>query len=403
MTNIRKFVSDLARSFGPGIITAALVLGPGTLTVASKLGAQYQYQMLWVILLSSVFMIVFTLMASRFGFYTDHSLLTQIRTRYGKSVSVAIGVSIFLVAISFQSGNAIGSGLAFVSIFGGSSHWWIALISVAAICTLFFRSFYRILEVLMVILVIMMLTSFVLTAIVSKPDPQSVLEGIIPKIPDGSGLLIIAMVATSCSIAGAFYQSYLVQERQWKGVEFGKCRSEAVTGIALLAIISSLVIITAGSVLHSRNIEVNSVADMSATLEPLLGKSAFIFFSIGLFAASFSSLLGNATLGGSILADTLNLGGRQSQRSTRILIMVLIVAGSVIAVMFSGLRLKLIVFAQAFTILVAPLIALVLFLVTNNRKIMNIYKNTGTERIFGALGILFLLICACAYVWLMYF
>ncbi|MCK5368525.1 MAG: divalent metal cation transporter, partial [Cyclobacteriaceae bacterium] len=72
---------------GPGIITAALVFGPGSLTIASKLGGQFQYNLLWIILLSTVFMIVFTTMSTRFGFSSQNTLIETIRNRYGKIVS----------------------------------------------------------------------------------------------------------------------------------------------------------------------------------------------------------------------------------------------------------------------------------------------------------------------------
>src|SRR5690625_6166961 len=50
---------------GPGFITAALVFGPGSLTLASTLGADYGYTFLWVIVVATVFMMVFTNMSIR--------------------------------------------------------------------------------------------------------------------------------------------------------------------------------------------------------------------------------------------------------------------------------------------------------------------------------------------------
>lgn len=400
---MNKNIKNFFRSLGPGIITAALILGPGTLTVASKLGSQFQYQLLWVILLSTTFMIVFTTMSARYGFSNQKTLIETIRLRFGKLMSLVIGISIFIVSISFQSGNAIGAGLSMGSIFNTSPQIWILFFSLIAIITLFFKSFYKILEKIMIGLVSIMLLSFFFTVIISSPDWGTVLLGFVPKIPQGSEILTIAIIATSFSVAGAFYQSYLVQEKSWRNNAFKSCKTESIMGIVALGLISSLVLIAAGSVLFTNGISVNTAADMGKALEPLFGSTSFIIFMIGLLAASFSSLIGNATLGGNILADTLKLGTSQSSWSTRLLIMLLIVIGSSLAIAFSDLRLKLIVFAQGFTILIVPVIAFVMLKITNSNSIMGKYRNPVIIRGLGLLGVVLLTGLAIVYAYLIYF
>ena len=52
---------------GPGFITAALVLGPGSLAVASKIGANYEYRLLWIVPFCVLFMGAFTVVSKRIG------------------------------------------------------------------------------------------------------------------------------------------------------------------------------------------------------------------------------------------------------------------------------------------------------------------------------------------------
>lgn len=388
---------------GPGIITAALVFGPGSLTIASKLGGQFQYNLLWIILLSTVFMIVFTTMSTRFGFSSQNTLIETIRSRYGKIVSYLIGISIFVVSISFQSGNSIGAGLAFASMFDTSPKPWIVFFSVLAISMLFFRSFYKILEKLMIILVSVMLVSFLIIVIISSPDLTNVFQGFIPNIPKGSELLTIAIIASSFSMSGAFYQSYLVQEKGWGKDAYNSCVNESISGIVILGFVSSLVLIAAGAVLYTNGISVKSAADMGKALEPLFGSASYIVFMIGLFAASFSSLIGNATLGGVILSDTLSLGRKLSGWPARLLIILLIISGSLVAIVFSDLRLQLIVFAQGFTILIVPVIGFFIFHITNSKKIMGTYKNSIFTKIIGIMGLMLLVTLAFGYGYLFFF
>ena len=55
------------RSFGPALITACVVLGPGSLLVGSNLGANHGYELLWLPIMSAFLMGTYMLMAMRIG------------------------------------------------------------------------------------------------------------------------------------------------------------------------------------------------------------------------------------------------------------------------------------------------------------------------------------------------
>ncbi len=388
--NIRSFV----RMLGPGVITAALVFGPGSLTVASKLGGGFQYQLLWVVVISTFFMVIFTLMSTRIGISSGDTLISIIRKKYGKIYSFVIGVGIFLVSVSFQSGNSIGAGLAFAELYGTSPEPWIIFFSAIAVAFLFLRSFYKILEKIMIVMVAVMLLSFFFTLAISKPDIAGLLKGFVPGLPAGSEMLSIALVATSFSVVGAFYQSYLVKERGWKKGDYVICRKETLTGIILLGFITMMVIAAAGAVLFPHGIMVKSAADMGEAIRPLFGDFSSTVFMTGLFAASFSSLIGNASLGGSIISDTFSIGNKMQDLPLRLTIILIIITGAVVAIVFSDMGLQLIVLAQRLTILFVPFIAVFILLIANNSSMMKDMKNTRFFRIAGMAGLMVLITLA---------
>src|SRR5690606_31152579 len=312
---------------GPGIVTAALVFGPSKMTITSKMGADYGFELIWVIILAIFFMLIFTNMSARIGQYNTDSLLTLIRKKIGKFGSVFIGAGIFLVAISFQAGNSTGVGIAMGEATNTDAKIWIIVFNLAGILLLFFRSFYQVLEKVMLGLVILMLFSFVLTLILIQPSFSHIADGLIPHIPTGSTGLIVAFIASCFSLVGAFYQSYLVQEkRKANGVAPGEPLSadkhaqlSSTIGIMILGIMSAVVLICAASVLHPQGIKVNSASEMAMALEPLFGSNASHLFLVGLFGASFSSLIGNAALGGSMLGDALGLKGNLNNNYVKML------------------------------------------------------------------------------------
>ncbi|WP_228690321.1 Nramp family divalent metal transporter [Lunatimonas sp.] len=382
------------KSLGPGIITAALVFGPGSLTITSKLGAVFSYNLLWVLVVTTVLMMTFTGMGARIGLVTNQSLLATFRQRWGKWAALLAGFGIFLVTASFQAGNTIGAGLAFAESFGTSTVPWILFISLAAISLLFTRSFYKILEKVMVTMVGIMLISFLFTVVISKPDWVRILQSLVPSVPEGSLLLVIALVASTFSIGGAFYQSYLVQERGWKTSSATQAKKEAFTGILVLGLISGMILVSAATILFPQGIQVNSASDMGKALEPLYGNLATHIFMLGLFGASFSSLVGNATIGGTLFADALGLGRDLNSKPVKILISLVIVLGATVALVFGRLPLELIVFAQGVTIFVVPFIGIGMFLIAGDTKLMGALANSRRTRVLGVVGILVLLVLA---------
>lgn len=379
---------------GPGIITAALVFGPSKMTITSKMGADYNNDLLWVIIVAIFFMMVFTTMGARIGAQNKETLLTLIKNKFGKPVSILIGLGIFLVAISFQAGNSTGVAISIAEASGSNPKIWVVVFNIIGILLLFFKSFYKVLEKIMIALVLLMLLSFLTTAILIRPNPLEVLTGLVPSAPEGSIGLIVAFIASCFSLVGAFYQSYLVQERKKlskTNAADGTERLSSRVGIIILGVMSAAVMICAANVLHPQGIKVTSASDMGKALEPLLGDYASFLFLIGLFGGSFSSLIGNAVLGGSLLGDTLGYNSDLNHKMVKVFISIVMIAGSIIALVFGSLPLELIVFAQSITIFLVPFIGITMYLIGNDKAIMGQHVNSPITKIWGALGLLLII------------
>lgn len=393
----KKKSNNWIRSIGPGLIVAALVFGPSKLTITSKIGANFGYDLLWIIIIAIFFMAVFTLIAERIGLSSDKSLLTMIGDRWGKYAARIIGVGIFLVCASFQTGNSVGVGIAIGELTKTSNVYWIIFFNGVGIVLLFFREFYKVLEKLMVSLVGLMLLAFLITLIEVKPSFVNIAEGFfIPKTPLGSIGLIIAFMASCFSIVGAFYTSYLVQQRKRvnKGVNIYKSKNSSLTGILILGLLSGIVMICAAAILQPMEIEVSTAKDMSIALTPAFGVYASAVFLIGLFAAGFSSIVGNASIGGTLLSDALGFGGNFNSIKTKAMIALVMVTGATIAIIFGNAPLELIVFAQSITIFIVPLIGIAMFLIANDKKYMGDNKIKPFLKISGFIGLLIVVLLA---------
>lgn len=376
---------------GPGMITAALVFGPSKVTITSKLGADFGFDLLWIIVVAIFFMVVFTAMAARIGMASDMSFLTLIRNRWGKGAAVAAGVGVFLVCASFQAGNSIGIGISIAELFRSSPEPWIIAFNVFGISLLFFRNFYKVLEKIMIGLIIIMLVAFLVTLFLSAPPIVQIAGGLVPRVPSGSFGLVIAFMASCFSVVGACYQSYLMQERRRIHPHGKQSGRDSFPGILILGVMSAIVLICAAAVLHPKDLPVNSGSDMARVLEPLFGNYAAVIFLIGLFGAAFSSLIGNASLGGTLMADALGFGSSFNSKAVRGLIALVMVFGAGIAIRFGSLPIELMIFAQRVTIFVVPFIGIALYLIANDESVMKNHKNSLQVKIFGAMGLLILI------------
>lgn len=380
---------------GPGIITAALVFGPSKMTITSKMGSDYEFKLMWIVVVALFFMGAFTAMCSRIGVVHEKSLLTLIKENFSRNIGIAIGIGIFLVATSFQAGNSIGVGIAIGEATGTSKDIWIISFTILGIALLFFPSFYKIMEKLMIGLVLVMLFCFIATLFLTDIDFGKLVAGLAPALPEGSLPLVIAFTASCFSLVGAFYQTYLIQERKkvsHEGVSIKQSEQGAFTGVAILGFMSASVLVCAAAVLFPKGIHVSSAAEMGKALEPLFGSYASSLFFIGLFGASFSSLVGNATVGGALLGDALGFGSNLSSKKVKILISVVMVLGCIVAVTFGKLPLELIVLAQSVTIFLVPFIGISILVIANSKKVMGVNANNIFYKIIGVFGLVVIFI-----------
>ncbi len=384
ISRIRSFT----KSFGPGFITAALILGPGSITVSSSIGSSFGYTLLWLIVVAAICMTVYVTMGARYGVMHKKSILSAIAGNYGRWLSVLIGISAFLSSASFQFGNNLGIGIGMEELTGINERIWPVIFMLLAIVLIYWaKDLYKILEKLMMILVVTMILAFVINLFFIRPNGLDIVKGFNPLTFSHVYLdRMTALVATTFSLTGGLYQAYLVQYKGWGQDNLKKGVRDANIGVFMLALISALILITSAASLHPYGIEVHSAADMARQLETLFGGTAKYIFSIGLCAAAFSSLVVNPVIGAGLLADSLGWGKTMNEKGPKIIAVFVLFLGMLVAVFFRGDIIYALIIAQSATMMGVPLIAIGMFLLLNNKKIMGEYRNTKLQNIIALFG-----------------
>lgn len=382
---------SLLRSIGPTLVTASVVIGPGTITIASKLGAGQGYGLLWVVLFASWFMWLFATMSVRVAVTSGQSLPGAIARAYGRPAAVLMGILAFVVTTAFQLSNYLACATALNAITGISEALWILVVGLGGMAFLVARHLYRFAERAMAVLVFAMVVSFFANMAASRPDWSEVATGLVPSMWEpGTGGLVIAMFATTFSVIAAIYHGTLALQKGWTTHDLPLSRQEAAIGIGLLATITAVIMVTAAAALRGQ--EINSAAVLAEQFRPALGPLAVWMFSLGFLAAGFSSVIINPMVGGGLLADGLGLGSNTNEKWPRLLTAVGMVAGVVTAYLTlrSGSALEGIVMAQRATIVAVPLCAILLVLAANNPRLMGEACNRWPANVAAIIAIILL-------------
>jgi len=214
MEKIKKIIE----SVGPGFILASVMLGPGSITVASRIGSEHGFSFLWVIVMAAIAMVVYTSMGARFGVTHKEFILQSVSDTYGRWFAIIIGIASFLSASSFQFGNNLGVGIALREITGIYETVWPLIFTPLAILLVFWaKKLYKVLEKMMMVIVMVMIIAFVTNLIFIQPNFMSIAKGFLSISFSWEHFdIVAAMVGTTFALHCAIYQAYLVQDKKWE-------------------------------------------------------------------------------------------------------------------------------------------------------------------------------------------
>ncbi|MCF7765095.1 MAG: Nramp family divalent metal transporter [Verrucomicrobia bacterium] len=198
----------LMQSIGPALIVACVVLGPGSIVSNSRVGWQFGYDMLWVVLGATALMIGLTPLSARLGVLLEHGLCEELSRQAGRFWGVTAGVCMLLVCASFQFGNNLGVLYAIEPFLDGTRLEGSAAFPVATLIILNgvtilalhgLPKLYQPVERLMKLLVGLMLAGFAVNMVLAKPAILVVLAGFIPSLPAQAGETLLPMAVRSPS------------------------------------------------------------------------------------------------------------------------------------------------------------------------------------------------------------
>ena len=372
------------KRFGPGMLVAAAFIGPGTVTTASIAGANFGFVLMWALLLSIIVTFVLQEMSSRLGIVSGLGLSEALRSSINNHFLKAFLMILIVSALgignaAFEVGNITGAAIGLSQIGNLSISSSVLIVGILVLILLGTRIF-KMLEQILTVLVVIMSLLFLLTMITIEIDYSKLLRGLfIPTVTTSSLLTIMALIGTTVVPYNLFLHAD-ASKRKWKDEEVAQAlnnsRVDTAISIGLGGLITLAIMSTSAVAFFGSSMEISS-ENLARQLEPILGSYSSYIFNFGLFVAGITSAV-TAPLAASI-AVTEALGWKNDPSSFRFkLVWIIILLIGVLFAYFGTKPLQAILFAQATNALLLPFLALFLFYVVNNSRLMGSHKNTIT-------------------------
>lgn len=282
----RSAIAALVAVTGPGVLAGLSDDDPAGITTYSILGADYGYRLLWVLLLSTLALILFHELGARMGVVTGQGLAGLIRERYG--VRPAGGAVLLLVVANLGTTCAEFAGIAAAFELAGLSRYVSVPVAALGVSVLVLRGNFRRVEHVLLLLSTVF-GAYILTGFLAGPDWGAVGRGlVVPDLPltRDAVLAVTATVGTTLAPWGlAFIQSYAVDKRTAvKDLRLQKI--DVVTGAVMTGVIGLFVVIACAETLHRTGRSIDDASDAAVALEPLAGSLASWLFGLGLVGAA---------------------------------------------------------------------------------------------------------------------
>jgi Mn2+/Fe2+ NRAMP family transporter len=286
-------IAALAVVVGPGVLAGLSDDDPAGITTYSILGADYGYSLLWVLLLSTVALVIFHELGARTGIATGQGVAGLLRDRFGVRWA-ALSVGALLVA-NLGTTCAEFAGIAAASELAGVDRLVSVPVAAVVLSLLVLRGgFKRIEHVLLALATVF--AAYIAAGLLAGPDWGAAAEGlVVPTVPGGSAALVAVTATVGTTLAPwglAFIQSYAVDKRLSAG-QMRLERIDVVTGAVMTGVIGFFVVVACAATLHAEGRSIDDAADAAIALEPFAGRFASALFGAG--------LLGAAVLAASIL------------------------------------------------------------------------------------------------------
>jgi len=386
---------DILKFIGPGLLVTVGFIDPGNWESNLAAGADYGYELLWMVTLSTIMLIVLQHNVAHLGIATGLCLSEAATMHMPRWVSRSVLSSAIVASVSTSLAELLGGAIALHMLFSIPIRIG-AIITLITIIILLFSNSYRKLEKWIIGFVSLIGLSFIYELTLSDISwSQAAIGWIKPSFPDGSMIVIMSVLGAVVMPHNLFLHSEIIQSRQWnledEVIKNKQLRYEFLDTLFSMIVgwgINSAMILMAAATFFKHKIPVAELQQAKDMLVPLLGNNAAVIFAVALLMAGIASTITSAMAGGSIFAGFFGEPFDMKDNHSRLGVIISLIPAVLVIFIISN-PFKGLLYSQMLLSIQLPITIFTQIYLTSSRKVMGKYSNslplTGLLLFIGAL------------------
>src|SRR5512143_553855 len=185
-TSKKGLFARLLPFLGPAFIASVAYMDPGNFATNIQGGAQFGYQLLWVIVASNLMAMLIQSLSAKLGIASGLNLAEQCRSNFPRPIVIGMWILMELVAMATDLAEFLGAALGFNLLFG--IPLWIAGLLTVLVTFIILgleRYGFRPLEAVITALVGVVAVSYLVETVLDRPAWSAVVHGML--VPQFAG------------------------------------------------------------------------------------------------------------------------------------------------------------------------------------------------------------------------
>jgi len=277
-----------------GIVTSiGGFLEVGSIATSAQGGAEFGYQLAWVLLIGTLSLAMLMEMTGRIAAVSKRTYADLLRERFGYRFFILPLVAVFVVSLLVLTSEIGGVSIALQLATGVEFRWW-AVPTALVGWLLLWRGNFSIVEQGTAMLGLVAI-SFAVGAIQLHPTWPTLGRALLPSLPshDHARYWYLAISMLGASISPYLYLFYSAGaiEDEWTIEHLGVNRITAGFGNVFGGGLAIAALVVAALVFAPREIKVDRYEQIALLLATPLGRTGFVLFIMTLFITCFGSTL----------------------------------------------------------------------------------------------------------------
>ncbi|MFM2290464.1 MAG: hypothetical protein RIS29_277 [Bacteroidota bacterium] len=388
-TNYRPILGalDIFKYIGPGLLVTVGFIDPGNWASNLAAGAEFGYQLLWMVTMSTIMLIMLQHNVAHLGIATGLCLSEAAAIYLKPKYSKIVLTSAMLASVSTSLAEILGGAIALNMLFQIPIKAAALLVTIFVLIMLFTNS-YRIIEKWIIAFVSVIGLSFLYELSLVHIDWHEAVTGwVTPSFPQGSMLVVMSVLGAVVMPHNLFLHSEVIQSRQWnlqdEKVIKKQLKYEFLDTLVSMLIgwaINSAMILLAAATFFRTKTPVVELQQANHLLTPLLGNHAAAVFAVALLFSGIASTITSGMAAGSIFAGMYKEPYDIKDNHSRMGVMISLLLAFLI-ILLIGNPFKGLIISQMILSIQLPFTIFLQVYLTSSERVMGKYKNSLPSKI----------------------